>query len=65
MEEKQLMEGDEKEVAIIQFFRSLSNEQKETFCDFLITLKQFLNDEKMAYFIYRLCYNKDNKCITI
>ena len=46
MEEKQLMEVDEKEVAIIQFFRSLSNEQKETFCDFLITLKQFLNDEK-------------------
>ena len=40
------VEVDEKEVAIIQFFRSLSNEQKETFCDFLITLKQFLNDEK-------------------
>ena len=42
MEEKQLMEVDEKEVAIIQFFRSLSNEQKETFCDFLITLKPMI-----------------------
>lgn len=46
MEEKQLIEADAREIEILQFFRGLSSEQKDTFCEFLETLKQFLEDEK-------------------